>query len=211
MTAEIKKGKYVYYRCTGFKGRCGNAYIREEGLAELMSAVVTPIQITPDIAEGISAAISASGAEVEQKRRESMTQLEQRRRVVVSKMDRAYEDLVPGRVSDEFWSRKSSASEAELQTVEREISRVKHPTDSPVINVEKILELAKKAEFLYKSQNPTEQRRLLETVLSNCTFDRGSLVPTYSKPFDLLVRGNETGCWRRGWDSFPTIRGRSMI
>src|SRR5262249_11261056 len=39
--------------------------------------------------------------------------------------------------------------------------------------------------------------------LSNCTFDRGSLTPTYSSPFDVLVRGNQTGNWRRGWDSNP--------
>jgi hypothetical protein len=51
----------------------------------------------------------------------------------------------------------------------------------------------KKGEFLYKSQNSEEQRRLLETVLSNCTLDRGSLCLTHSKPFDLFVRGNETG------------------
>src|SRR5439155_15475681 len=70
----------------------------------------------------------------------------------------------------------------------------------------KILELARQAEFLYKTQDPAEQRRLLETVLSNCTFDRGTLCPTYSSPFDLLVRGNETGNWRRGWDSTRPIR-----
>ncbi len=70
-----------------------------------------------------------------------------------------------------------------------------------VVTGEKTLELAKQAGFLYKKQNP-EQRRLLETLLSNCTFDRGSLCPTYSKPFDLFVKGNETGNWRRGWDSF---------
>jgi hypothetical protein len=64
------------------------------------------------------------------------------------------------------------------------------------------LELAKRAEFLYKSHDSAEQRRLLETVLSNCTFDRGTLCPTYSKPFDLFVRGNETGDWRGVWDEF---------
>jgi len=68
----------------------------------------------------------------------------------------------------------------------------------------RILELAKQAEFLYRTQDPAEQRRLLETVLSNCTFDRGTLCPTYSKPFDLLVRGNETGDWRGRRDSNPT-------
>ena len=54
-----------------------------------------------------------------------------------------------------------------------------------------IIELAKDAEFLYKSQVATEQRRLLETVLSNCTFDRGSVCPTYTSPFDLFVRGTK--------------------
>ncbi len=44
MTAEIKKGKYVYYRCTGFKGRCGNAYVREERLAELLGDVIAPFR-----------------------------------------------------------------------------------------------------------------------------------------------------------------------
>ena len=38
MTADRKKGKYTYYRCTGFHGRCGNAYIREERLADLLGA-----------------------------------------------------------------------------------------------------------------------------------------------------------------------------
>ena len=70
-----------------------------------------------------------------------------------------------------------------------------------MVTARKILELAKQAEFLYKSKNPAEQRRLLETVLSNCTFDRGTLNPTYSSPFDLLVRGNKTGDWLLRLDS----------
>ena len=85
---------------------------------------------------------------------------------------------------------------------EAERTRLEVPRPLATATAEKILELAKQAEFLYKLQDPTEQRRLLETVLSNCTFDRGSLVPTYGKPFDLLVRGNETGCWRAMWDDF---------
>lgn len=39
MTAERKKGKYTYYRCTGFKGACGNTYIREGRLSTLLGEV----------------------------------------------------------------------------------------------------------------------------------------------------------------------------
>src|SRR5262249_20585888 len=97
--------------------------------------------------------------------------------------------------------RKSQEWEAEIQTIDAERARMQQPGPAVLITAEKILELAKQAEFLYKTQDPTEQRRLLENVLSNCTFDRGTLCPTYSKPFDLFVEGNKTGNWRREWDS----------
>jgi hypothetical protein len=90
--------------------------------------------------------------------------------------------------------------------VDAERARLDRSQAPTIATAEKILELAKQAEILYKSQNPTEQRRLLETVLSNCTFDRKTLCPTYSSPFDLLVKGNETGNWRRGWDSCQARR-----
>jgi hypothetical protein len=89
-----------------------------------------------------------------------------------------------------------------LASVDAARPRLEQPRPLATATAVKILELAKRAESLYKTQNPTEQRRLLETVLSNCTFDRGSLCPTYSKPFDLFVRGNETGEWRAVWDYF---------
>ena len=32
MVGEIKKGRYVYYHCTGYKQKCGEPYVREEVL-----------------------------------------------------------------------------------------------------------------------------------------------------------------------------------
>ena len=32
ITAEIKKGRYIYYHCTFDKGKCGGSYVREEEL-----------------------------------------------------------------------------------------------------------------------------------------------------------------------------------
>jgi site-specific DNA recombinase len=203
MTAEKKKGKYVYYRCTGYKGACGNVYVREERLADLLGDVIRPIQITPAVAEEIATALRASDEAGEQRRGDALRLLDQRRRTTVSKLDRGYEDLLAGRISDEFWSRKSAEWEAELAAVDAQRPGLEAPRPLASATGERILELAKKAEILYKSQNPAEQRRLLETVLSNCTFDRGSLCATYSKPFDLFVRGNETGDWRGRRDSNP--------
>jgi hypothetical protein len=50
--------------------------------------------------------------------------------------------------------------------------------------------------------NPHQQARLVKMLVSNCSFDRGTLYPTYIKPFDLLARGTETGDWLAVLDDF---------
>ena len=78
-------------------------------------------------------------------------------------------------------------------TVTAELNALEHPAATFLATSERILELVKRAGILYESQDSAEQRRLLESVLSNCTFDRGSVCPSYKRPFDLFARATETG------------------
>ena len=114
MTAERKKGKYTYYRCTGFHGACGNTYIREEELGRLLGSVIAPIQITPAIANDIASALRRGTRDDARRCADAERQLQQRHRSVLVKLDRGYEDFVGGKVSEEFWTRKSQEWEAEL-------------------------------------------------------------------------------------------------
>jgi hypothetical protein len=90
-----------------------------------------------------------------------------------------------------------------MGAVADELSRLSSATPSIAATGEPISELAKTAYFRYSEQSPTEKRRLLDTVLSNCTFDRGSLCPAYIKPFDVLAKTVESGDWRGGRASNP--------
>ena len=191
----------MYYHCTDHHGGCDNTYIREERLAQLLGDVIKPIQISHEMASQLASAVQHYDRDGEKARREALRQLDQRRRAIAAKQDRAYEDWTDGRISEDFWTRRSAEWEAELQSVEAEVARRQAPSLPLAVTAEKILELAKQAENLYQSHNPAEQRRLLETVLSNCTFDAGTLYPTYTKPFDLLVKGNQTGDWLLRLDS----------
>jgi hypothetical protein len=50
-----------------------------------------------------------------------------------------------------------------------------------------ILELARNAQRLFERQEPRQKRRLLNFVLSNCTWEDGEVVATFRQPFDLLA------------------------
>jgi hypothetical protein len=211
MTAERKKQRYVYYHCTGFKGRCGNTYIREEELSERFEEVVRRVQIPSDIAEMIAETLRTSQQEKERFHRTAVMTLQQRYLATQAKLDRAYDDRLAGNISDDLWMRKSQEWQRELEDVRRETSRHERASEDYSVTGSKILELAKNAHNLFIRRDPSEQARLLKMLVSNCSFDRGSLSPTYSKPFDMFVEANETGNWRREWDSELTRVFASMI
>ncbi len=45
MVGEIKKGRYIYYHCTGFKGKCPEPYTREEVLEERFTGLLKGIAV----------------------------------------------------------------------------------------------------------------------------------------------------------------------
>jgi hypothetical protein len=147
--------------------------------------------------------VLARQAELEQARGRSSARFLDRQRALQAKIDRGYDDYVESRISETLWARKSAEWETELASVTAELSAIERPPTSFVATGERILELVKRAGILYKTQDPAEQRRLLDSALSNCTFDRGSVCPTYKKPFDLFAQAAETGEWRGRRDSNP--------
>ena len=66
-----------------------------------------------------------------------------------------------------------------------------------------LLELAQAAYDIHVSQEPKQQRRLLDVILWNCRLTDGSLEYDYQKPFDLMADVTDLKKWRGGRDSNP--------
>src|SRR6266581_7541340 len=45
VTAEIKRQRYTYYRCTGYRGKCALPYFREEVIGERLGQVLKDIYL----------------------------------------------------------------------------------------------------------------------------------------------------------------------
>ena len=78
------------------------------------------------------------------------------------------------------------------------MERHEHASEAYEATGLQILELAQTAYSSYVAENPHEQARLVKTLVSNWSFDRGSLSPTYVRPVDVFAKGAETGDWLLG-------------
>lgn len=107
-----------------------------------------------------------------------MLRLQQQQMLLRSKLDRVYEDGLSDVISDELWTAKSSELQEELRSVRTEMERHEGASQAYERAGFQILELAQSAYSSYVAENAREQARLVETVASNSTFDRGSLSST---------------------------------
>ncbi len=201
MTPEIKKGKYVYYHCTKFHGNCDNIWVREEELGLMLAGTVQAMSIDVGKVEDIKQALRESQADMISFRSESLTGLQKRESHLMRLVDKSYEDKLEGLISEDMWRRKSHAWQVDLEAVRNQIRLFNDANLDYYEFGSSILELANSAYDKYLKQGVKEQRRLLNSVLSNCTFYRGSVCPTYKSPFDILAKQGENIKWRGRRDS----------
>jgi len=196
VTAEIKKERYTYYRCTGFRGKCRLPYFREEELGDRLGQILKDIHIPDNILAQLQESLLNDKSRDEDIRNQQSVRFAQRLTQVRRRMDQAYQDKLDGKISEEFWMRKSLEWQAEENQVQESIQALETARPERLLDAARILELANKAYFLYVRQDHAERAKLLKMVLSNCGIDAVSLYPTYRKPFDLIFQRNKTEEWR---------------
>jgi site-specific DNA recombinase len=49
LVGEVKKGRYVYYHCTGYRGNCGEPYTREEILTQQFAVGLRELILFPTV------------------------------------------------------------------------------------------------------------------------------------------------------------------
>ena len=204
VTAEFKKQKYTYYRCTGYRGKCDLPYFREEVMADRLGQVLQAIRIPDDVLAQLEESLLSDKTHEETLRKRQPERIEQRLALLRKRLEQAYVDRLDGKITEEFWEAKSAEWQEEEQALLaslRELERAESPERA--LDRVRILELANKAHSLYVTQTPQEKAKLLRMVLSNCAMDAVSVYPTYRKPFDMIFERAKTGEWWSRWDSNP--------
>jgi site-specific DNA recombinase len=203
VTAEIKKAKYIYYRCTQHRGKCALPYFREEELGNRLGQILKDIQIPDEVCANLQSSLLADKHSHEATHKQQQERLQERLGLLRRRMEQIYLDKLDGRVPEELWLRKSAEWQQEEQQVLMAIEGLKRAGPERLLDGVRMLELANKAYFLYLKQPPAEKAKLLKLVLSNCSVDATSIYPTYRKPFDVIFARAKNEEWRARRDSNP--------
>jgi site-specific DNA recombinase len=118
---------------------------------------------------------------------EAISRLQAEHARLQNQLDAMYVDKLDGRVDAAFFDQKATGWRSDKRSLLREIENHQGDNESYLEDGVELLELEKRAHILFKKQDAREKRRLLDFVVSNCTWMNGELEATYRQPFDLLA------------------------
>lgn len=92
LVGELKKGRYVYYRCSGNKGDCGERYVREEVLEEEFSKAMGLLHFDEEILNWLTDALRHSHQDEQKLHAEAVDRLQGEYKRLQDRLDGMYID-----------------------------------------------------------------------------------------------------------------------
>jgi hypothetical protein len=184
---ELKKGRYVYYHCTGYKGKCPEPYTRQEVLEEKFSRVLKTLVFDDEVMAWVAEALRQSHGDERRYHDEAIARLQAEYNRLQNRIDTMYADRLDGRVQADFFDHKAKEWRAEQARLLGVIQDHQTANQSYLEDGIQLLELARRAHTLFEKQEPSSKRRLLDFVLSNSTWRDGELTATFRQPFDAIA------------------------
>ena len=195
ITASRIKRQYTYYHCTHGRGKCPQAFLREEALANLFFPIVEGVHIDGALATKLLAQIQAEGGR-------RMNDAERRIRVAQARLkelqdvrDKAYEDKLRGALPEARWVGMDARWAGKQDELNAQIEAIESQQGPACDEAEATSKPLERAPQLYIRQSHTERVPLLQVLLSNSVLEDGKLVPVYKTVFDLMAEGVSRSNW----------------
>lgn len=121
LVGEIQKGRYVYYHCTGYKGKCPEPYAREEVLSGRFADVPKGLTFDDEILGWLREALRESHGDERRFHEEAIGRLQEEHRRLRDRLDAMYVDKLDGKIAETFYDRKAAEWRSEQDRLLRAV------------------------------------------------------------------------------------------
>ena len=203
VTGEIKKGKYVYYHCTGFRGKCALPRFREEEISERLGHVLRDVHIPAEVVRSIEASLQQAQKKMRDNASKERARLERELASLHNRMDAAYLTNLTAKSQRNFGNANRLTGRRKNSGLRGCSGGRRRQNWRPIARRAKDFRTRGKGLFSVPYAKTSRTGRAAQKVLLNCTLDGVSLYPTYRKPFDMIAKRAKFKEWSGREDFEP--------
>jgi site-specific DNA recombinase len=201
LTAEKKKGKYVYYRCTKLNRGCDQKSMSETKITEQLDVLIKEITLPLEAKEYICEALRKTHELKKSTEDETLAQLKREETNLEQRLNTIYEDRLINLIDQEFYATKKAEFINKLNQVRASIQRMNNANTKYFEFGIQLIELLSRASSLYFSGEPEDKRNMWLLLTSNLYIKDQKVHPEYKKALLPLVCNRENSRWWTVQDS----------
>ena len=182
LTGDIKKGRYIYYRCTGYKGRCPEPDVQEEVLSRKFSELLRQLDIGEAALKLVAEGLKSSHVDQTKEHDEAIKRLQGEYGRIQTRLQAMYLDKLDGKDGGTACSNSLSVDWRKQQ--DRCLREIEHRQSADQLTLRKASRFSRwrrNAQRLFESEPPMEKRRLLNFVVSNSAWADGEPKATLTR------------------------------
>lgn len=198
VTPEKKKGKYVYYHCTQYKGKHGAEWIREEDLTKQFAEFFRGLEMPQGVVDDITGSLKAAHKDKSQFHRSLLETYQVEYQKYEDRIEKMYEDKLDGSITESYYNKKREEFRAKQRELHKKMGKLQIADEEYYLSSDYILNLASRASELFESSEPHEKRQLLKMTLQNLVLEDNSVRYNELKPFDKIREHASRQAWLPG-------------
>lgn len=200
LTAELKKGKYIYYHCTGKRGgNCKRDFIREEKIEEkfleLLNRMPRPSKEVVEQLKQANKEIWKNKCDYANNEYEALTS---KIKLLKKRLDNLYIDKVDGLISNEFYIEKQNEWKTELDEKVERLNQIEHVDRTFEENLDMLFNFTRYAKKTFIESDAKKKRRILKMIGSNFVYKEKELSIELNSVFNYLLNSSFSQNGARG-------------
>ncbi len=198
----IKKGKYIYYRCTNYHGKCQNVFnIKEEKIIKQIAKVFNRIKLPEEAVEKLKNELRAIHEHKSVYNQQSVSRIQSELTKIRERYEKMYIDKLDGSITTDNYDKLLKQFKEKENDLIIQLENHTKGNQNFYITSEAILNLTNRAFEIFESSEPEEKTQLLKFILQNLELQGKKLVYELKNPFQGIVEYQKTGNWLGDMDS----------
>lgn len=194
---QLKKGKYAYYSCSGYKN-CERVYVPESELIDQVNTILDSIKLSDERIEEIKSGLRYLGDSENKFHKNSMNSLKADYDKYEIRIRKMYEDRLDGRLTGEMYDKLLTEYKSRQAEILELMGDHSVADEQFYVTANILLSIAKRAKEIFMSSEVNEKRQLLSFLLQNCVLNQKKLDFTLHSPFDLMSKDDDNITMRMG-------------
>lgn len=171
LTAEFKKGKYIYYHCTGNRGgECKRDYINEVKIDKSISEILKLIIIPQELRERISNELKIVHEKKNGYSKDVKASIIRQIRVLENRIEEAFTLKLDGNITHDFWKSQNDKWQTEKDKLKIQLDEIDKLDKAFYDKADTLLSFTDNAHDYFLKGNLLQRRKIMEIISEEITY-----------------------------------------